>query len=484
MPNLSLKPEEADYLLSGMFPGEGPELRDRSFVSNDPGMPQPEAGPERPEPAAPSVSSPLGTIASTSEMGQPARPVVGGKNYPRPVAALGTIDRAQEDASLHDYQASHPWGTPDNHPGLGGKIAHVLGKIGGTALSVASPGVAAMFPQTPLGRIVQQRQDLGNIAGLQKEKGEEDLRKANIEHLGAETDALRNPQKDANPDDWKVVPDTNWLVNSKTGETKQAEGVPTPEGKGSEEEKAYKQALESDPKLTRAQFHQTWQNKTEKTSTKEDLQQRIAVATEKGDAREVKRLQAELKAIDPMGAERLNISFANLGERKDEATRKDVTAHDRAYVQPAEQVEKSYQMMQHAYDEYKQAAAQGKKLPTGAQSMLALSTHLATTFGNVKGARVTKDMIEHHLGARGISDSAVVAIQKLTNGDVLSPAQWEAFHDLISQSRKLSWDTATKEAKRKQIPVDFLPEDLTGGGSASNAPPAGAKVRDYTQLGK
>jgi hypothetical protein len=134
---------------------------------------------------------------------------------------------------------------------------------------------------------------------------------------------------------------------------------------------------------------------------------------------------------------------------------KAINAHDKAYVQPAEQVEKSYQMMNQAYNEYQGAAAQGKDLPTGAQSMVALSTHLATTFGNVKGSRITKDMIQEHLGARSVSDAALVATQKLTNGDVLSPAQWSAFHDLISNSRRLSWQIANL-------------------GQASNAPNPGA----------
>lgn len=142
------------------------------------------------------------------------------------------------------------------------------------------------------------------------------------------------------------------------------------------------------------------------------------------------------------------------------ASRAEVREHDKAYVQPAETVEKSYQMMNQAYKEFQDARAQGKELPTGAQSMVALSTHLSTTFGNVKGSRVTKDMIQEHLGARSVSDAALVAVQKLTNGDVLSPEQWKAFHDLISQSRKLSWQIAAKEADRKHIPVDFLPQDL------------------------
>lgn len=159
------------------------------------------------------------------------------------------------------------------------------------------------------------------------------------------------------------------------------------------------------------------------------------------------------------------------GQRQEASfTRQDVREHDKSYVQPAEQVEKSYQMMNDAYNQYQAARAQGKELPTGAQSMLALSTHLSTTFGNVKGSRVTKDMIREHLGARGISDSALVAVQKLTNGDVLSPDQWNAFHDLISDSRKQSWNTAVREAKRKNIPVDFLPGDLQGlTGDASSA---------------
>jgi hypothetical protein len=153
---------------------------------------------------------------------------------------------------------------------------------------------------------------------------------------------------------------------------------------------------------------------------------------------------------------------------------KAINAHDKAYVQPAEQVEKSYQMMNQAYNEYQGAAAQGKDLPTGAQSMVALSTHLATTFGNVKGSRITKDMIQEHLGARSVSDAALVATQKLTNGDVLSPAQWSAFHDLISNSRRLSWQIAATEAQRKAIPTNFLPPDLANLGQASNAPNPGA----------
>jgi hypothetical protein len=165
------------------------------------------------------------------------------------------------------------------------------------------------------------------------------------------------------------------------------------------------------------------------------------------------------KAVEVMPGMTVAGNAARPGEAAS-ANRKDIAAHDKAYVQPAEAVEKSYQMMNNAFQEEEAARKAGKDLPTGAQSMVALSTHLSTTFGNVKGARITKDMIQEHLGARSIPDSALVAVQKLTNGDVLSPDQWKAFHDLISQSRKITWQQAAKEADRKHIPNDFLPQDL------------------------
>jgi hypothetical protein len=134
--------------------------------------------------------------------------------------------------------------------------------------------------------------------------------------------------------------------------------------------------------------------------------------------------------------------------------RHEADAFNKSYVDPAMAVEKSYDMMDQAFKEYNEAKAQGKDLPTGAQSMLALSTHLSTTFGNVKGSRITKDMIQEHLGARSVSDQALVAMQRLTNGDVLSPEQWKAFHDLIGQSREFQWKNVLEEGARRHTQID------------------------------
>jgi hypothetical protein len=80
-----------------------------------------------------------------------------------------------------------------------------------------------------------------------------------------------------------------------------------------------------------------------------------------------------------------------------------------------------------------------------------------------------------------VSDDALVAIQKLTGGDVLSPKQWNAFNDLITQSRNQTWKNAVDNAHYRGLPADFLPEDLSGAapsqsGTQQNRPaPVGGK---------
>jgi hypothetical protein len=64
-------------------------------------------------------------------------------------------------------------------------------------------------------------------------------------------------------------------------------------------------------------------------------------------------------------------------------------------------------------------------------------------------------------------------VQKLTNGDVLSDSQWDAFHDLIGQSRSLAWNNATQTAHTMGLPMraDILPP---GDGGKTAGKPANA----------
>lgn len=372
-----------------------------------------------------------------------------------------------------------------NHPVLGkilGGLGQGIATLGDTALSTVAPALAVNLPGTRFNFAAHMHGLNQQIAEEQSERQKEATTQAERDRSAletAQTAAIPETQKrqmqqiqaglaehGLQMDDQgqiSAVPEEQLSPEIKAklqGEWKPVPGVAGPNGEPMEYNAnagTYRIAPGSEGASVVS---------TDKTTggVKGELQQQIQQAYNKGDAATVTRLQNELRAIDPQAADRLAITIRgqNLSEDRSErtATRQDIRDHDKAYVQPAEGVEKSYEMMDQAYNEYEAARKQGKQLPTGAQSMLALSTHLSTTFGNVKGARVTRDMIAHHLGARSVSDDALVAVQKITNGDVLSPAQWTAFHDLIKQSRNLSWSTAVKEAARKHIPIDFLPPDL------------------------
>jgi hypothetical protein len=330
--------------------------------------------------------------------------------------------------------------------GFWGKTGHILANVANAAGNVIlGPQNMAMIPGTQQNAAAQHGAAVNELGALEKQDqadqqqfGREQLQGAQTHEAEARANSLENPPEKPDAFTFQQTDHGLMRIDNTTGE--------------------------AHPVTLNGEVLQPKPPAEKEVNAKEQVQRQLIEAENKGDAATVKKLQQQLKDMDPMGQQRLQVTIQgqNAANQRAEETvsRQDVRAHDKAYVVPAEGVEKSYQMMDHAYQEYENARKQGKALPTGAQSMLALSTHLSTTFGNVKGARVTKDMIEHHLGARSISDSALVAVQKLTNGDVLSPDQWQAFHDLIRQSRNLSWGTAVKEAGRKHIPIDFLPKDL------------------------
>jgi hypothetical protein len=167
----------------------------------------------------------------------------------------------------------------------------------------------------------------------------------------------------------------------------------------------------------------------------------------------------------PMGVQTPGERNAN--DRADATTRQYV---DKNYVSKARDVEASYSGFEDAYQEHLQNPK------TGAAGMYALSQHLGTTFGTVKGARVTKAMIEEHLGARGVSDQMQALIQKATNGDPLTANQWNDFRTLIHNSRTEAWRKAADGARGNEVdPNNFLPSDLrnTPVAQGYNRTPAG-----------
>lgn len=134
----------------------------------------------------------------------------------------------QDEARLEKvrWAQDHPWGTPENHPGAMGKLAHVFSSIGNIAGNIVAPGVMANIPGTEMSREVEEgrlsRRTEGeqhelSEEGLQgaqkghleeetnempgKTQSEEELQGALTKHLGAETNVLEHP-----PEAWKAIP--------------------------------------------------------------------------------------------------------------------------------------------------------------------------------------------------------------------------------------------------------------------------------------
>jgi hypothetical protein len=451
--------------------------------------------------AQPAPATPAAPQAATQTM-----PAVGGAK-PTPPPVLSPEDRqvATTQSKLEADEgkkagvervmdaAKNIGSDPDSfmgrHPGIA-KIARIGSEIGAGALrgvetagDILAPRIAARIPGTELNRQVRLGQDEANVDEAEKNRTES-AQAENLQAESAKNKALADKTSAGDIDKYelKEVKDTRkdsptfgqnvWAGVNKTDPTDvrfTGQQTATPPGAEkiapltAETVRPYVDMLHTIPDQVIAQIPEVAKGETpqqkaarvEKSllgmtpdEAKESLNQLRQTGTWQV-TREATKAQQEATAAE------------HKREFNETASRKDIAAHDKAYIEPANKVEQSFGMMDKAYQEYEAARAQGKELPTGAQSMLALSTHLSTTFGNVKGARVTKDMIQEHLGARGISDKALVAVQRITNGDALSPDQWDAFHDLVGQSRMLTWNTAVREADRKHVPMDFLPDGLS-----------------------
>jgi hypothetical protein len=419
-------------------------------------------------------------------------------------------DREKADAAAYakeNLKRNTPWGSAENHPGFMGKLGHVAGEAGNTLGNIVSPSIMGAIPGTAMNRALQAKNTLGRI---EKETPEVTAR---MDAEAKETKAIPLDQQYATASaEYRAAQEKGDVAGAKAAQSRMDDAkagmmAGKVEPKDTELPQQYLDAENALDKATKANdqagmaaAQQTMANvqkainakdsatakplsEATVNSTNQALADRHQIlnpgkplppeftlqpnATQADYERIDKLMEATEKAQGTKTQQQTNeidkakLAAARLTAASVSASRKDIATHELKYVQPANAIEKSYEMMDSAYKEYEALDKQGKEFPTGAQSMMALSTHLTTTFGNVKGSRITKDMIQEHLHARSISDDAEVAFNKLRNGDKLSKGQWEAFHELVSESRQLSWDTAVREADRKNIPTDFLPNGLT-----------------------
>lgn len=87
---------------------------------------------------------------------------------------------------------ANPFGSAGNHPGFGGKLAHVFSKIANIGGDILAPGVMARVPGTDLNRQMEEQGLKGEIQGLE---GDE----ARNAQEGAQAENLLHPKDEFTP---------------------------------------------------------------------------------------------------------------------------------------------------------------------------------------------------------------------------------------------------------------------------------------------
>lgn len=496
---------------------------------------------EAPDVGAPTESLPVNPgipslVKPTTAQSHTAGRAEYAAGLPRVTAAPFTPEYFQQEQQLADFKAAHPLGSDISaRPGFLGKLEHGLAKVGNIAGEAVIPNVMRNIPGTDLNLAAK---NAGREQGFEAATTTEE-RQAQTKNLESET-AQRNapgwkplgePKQDANGD-WFQAGQERDAQGNLAVSFKPVEGGPTArpaKPPTAEEDKQFiasaEQQLSKGAISPADRERLAGMQRTEKIggvgpeiisqvgdppvpadfpSGKNDPKY---IAANRKWGEDVQRMKSQEGAaagaqnatltplVNPTTGEMLGTFNTKTGEMNPikkplaGATtaagagigNKQVEAFNKDYVNPAEAIERSYQMFQDAYK-----AIQNGDAKTGAEDMLLLSQHLGTTFGQVKGSRMNKDLIEEHKDAIGIQDRIERFGNNLASGQMLSPDQRKEFGDLISNMRNLTWRTAAKEAARNNQPINFLPADVQismRDSKGASRPIPGDRVQEYLNKG-
>lgn len=110
----------------------------------------------------------------------------------------GDMEAGHLERAKLEFQKQHPWGSAGNHPGVLGKIGHVLGAIGNVAGEALAPGVTAAIPGSRLNREVQDQQAQQDIRqGSDEQLQSAQATKATQEPVSKPQDQLAQNKLDA-----------------------------------------------------------------------------------------------------------------------------------------------------------------------------------------------------------------------------------------------------------------------------------------------
>jgi hypothetical protein len=121
------------------------------------------------------------------------------------------IQHDQQKLEKIHFQQENPWGTAQNHPGVGGKIAHVLSVAGNIAGDIFAPGVMARIPGTQMNRQVEEGETNDRLSKEQEQQSQGNLRDAQAKEDEARTNQLNAPPEPAEQKPYTIQTDEGML---------------------------------------------------------------------------------------------------------------------------------------------------------------------------------------------------------------------------------------------------------------------------------
>lgn len=220
-----LQQDKVDAVKKGDLVGLGKAVLGENHLATPLGNAMP-SNPEQPATTTPAVKSPMDHKATIADYNQKIQQALDKAAQTNDPAFQEQADRLK--LAKAEYEKNTPWGSPTNHPGVLGKVGHVLGRIGNIAGDVLAPGVTSLIPGTDLNKGAQ-RSRLGQAIQSDTASNlaqEEEKYKENALEVGKtpEQVTFRSLMRTENPETGKLYTPDEALSRTKTDEnTKEKE---------------------------------------------------------------------------------------------------------------------------------------------------------------------------------------------------------------------------------------------------------------------
>jgi len=465
----------------------------------------PDMGAKSPEPVVNGGLQPIGPSSPVKPLSfaeRQALPVIS------PGAPAGSAASYQSQLERIEDQKRNPWGSAENHPGFGGKLAHVLAKVGNIAGDIVAPGTMELIPGTDLNRQATEASLERKLGGAQTR--EESAKRGEAEtEQGAERNALEkrriedaenkepNPgsidqnaidakMKEDNPETGK--PFTAYearieLANDIAAGKQKPEGAPKTIVMQDEHGKPFEYQFDKAGNFSGDAGYGNWKKVGPAKADALSLGLVGSIQPLLGPNGQIvgtlNSKTGKMSGLTPEQAATVGDTGGTTGSGARLANT-EKNQFNTQVVNPARQIETQFQKATAALNAY------NANPQTGAAGMVLFAQHLGTTLGGIKGAAIGEHAQELHSNAIGIADRISRWIDKNATGQPISESQARDFYHMIQETREITWRLAARAAADRKQPLDFLPNDVQisladSGGKVRHVP--GNRVQEYLDKG-